>query len=42
VKTYKSGLRHALSAQRKQAPHRYAVKVSDTTMLPMAASLPGQ
>ena len=25
-----------------KAPHRYAVQVSDTTMLTIAASLPGQ
>ena len=25
-----------------KAPHRYAVQVSDTTMMPMAATLPGQ
>ena len=25
-----------------KAPHRYAVQGSDTTMLPMAAALPGQ
>ena len=25
-----------------KAPHRYGVQVSDTTMLPKAASLPGQ
>ena len=32
----------ALEHNAMKAPHRYAVQGSDTTMLPKAASLPGQ